>query len=165
MDFLAEKRDAIVAVESKFLEPFEGTKRAEFTKQYNRAFERIEGKRSTAESPWIEMFLSLRAEPEQYLFLDAAQLVKHYLGLNHSYPLKRRVLLYLYWEAANAETHLEFDAHTKEVEDFTRRVSGCQTQFLGITYPALWCAWQERSAWTGMAAHIARLRDRYGFAI
>ena len=59
------------------------------------------------------MFLSLRAEPEQYLFLDAAQLVKHYLGLNHTYPLKRRVLVYLYWEAANAEV-IRVPAHTRK---------------------------------------------------
>jgi hypothetical protein len=59
----------------------------------------------------------------------------------------------------------EFDAHTQEVEHFAQRVSGCQTQFLGITYPALWRTWQEQSAWPGILAHIARLRDRYGFAI
>lgn len=58
--------------------------------------------------PGAEMFKSLQQSPRQYRYLDAAQLVKHYLGLKHSYPAKTRVLMYLYWEPTNADTLEEF---------------------------------------------------------
>ena len=58
-----------------------------------------------------------------YTRLDAAQLVKHYLGLKVSYPQQTRVLVYLYWEPTNAGGMDAYKRHRLEVEDFARRVA------------------------------------------
>lgn len=47
--------------------------------------------------------LTLLQEPKRYLYLDAAQLVKHALGFARCYADRTVTLLYLYWEPRNAE--------------------------------------------------------------
>jgi hypothetical protein len=165
LDFLAEGLDAVVAVESKFLEPFGDAKTAAFTDQYGRPFEGASGTPTVAEHPWAEMFKLLREKPSQYKHLDAAQLVKHYLGLKHSYPNKIRVLVYLYWEPINANVLEDCKAHRLEVKDFADRVAGCATCFLAISHPDLWRVWDTASHWPGISLHLARLRERYSFTI
>ena len=165
LDFLAVRPNAVVAVESKFLEPFGSPKVAAFTEQYRVPFEGAEGRSAIAEAPWTAMFKSLREDPKQYKHLDAAQLVKHYLGLIHSYPAKTRVLVYLYWEPGNADDIEEVREHRKEAKEFAERVSGGDTRFQVLSYLALWREWENNSRWAGMAAHLARLRERYNFTV
>ena len=42
---------------------------------------------------------------------DAYQLIKHYLGLRHTYPMRPLTLIYLFWEPTNAVDLAIFGAH------------------------------------------------------
>ncbi len=107
LDLLAFAGDTVVAVESKFLEPL-SKKKQELSPKYVAPFLGTDGTGPVAEPEWSEMYTRvarMAAYPKEdlpYTHLDAAQLVKHYLGLKVSYPQQKRVLVYLYWEPTNA---------------------------------------------------------------
>ena len=170
LDVLAFAGDTVVAVESKFLEPL-SLKKQELSPKYLAPFLGTDDTRPIAEPEWSEMYKRvsrMAAYPKEelpYTRLDAAQLVKHYLGLKVSYPHQKRVLVYLYWEPTNAGSIDACKRHRREVEDFARRVAGCDTTFIAMSYPDLWSEWQGKSTWPGMPEHLTRVRDRYRFAI
>ena len=126
---------------------------------------RADRRPAIAEAPWRSAYDALSADANLYRHLDAAQLVKHYLGLKHTYSGKTRVLLYVYWEPTNVKDFDEFKTHRTEVSDFAKRVSGCDTRFVAIPYSTLWTDWERTSTWPGMPAHVARLRARYALSI
>lgn len=165
LDFLAESNDAVIGIESKFLEPWGAPRAAVFSPQYRKLFHGSADKPAVAEPPWSALYDDLVAAPDSYTRLDAAQLVKHYLGLKHSYPGKKRILMYLFWEPANARDFAEVAAHRDEVTRLAQRVAGCDTRFVALSYRALWADWERTSDWPGMAAHLARLRERYHFKV
>ena len=103
------------------------------------------------------------AEPRFFSHLDAAQLVKHYLGIRHTFrdsPVAK-VLVYLFWEPTNAEDIPESVKHRQEVELFSREVEESEIRFVDLSYRELWQYWSETSDWEGMSAHIEALRQRY----
>ena len=170
LDVLAFAGDTVVAVESKFLEPL-SKKRQELSPKYVAPFVGAADAQPVAEPEWTEMYTRVSRmatypkEDLPYTHLDAAQLVKHYLGLKVSYPQQKRVLVYLYWEPTNAGGIDACKRHRDEVQDFARRVAGCDTTFIPMSYPDLWHEWETTSTWPGMPEHLARLRARYRFAI
>lgn len=170
LDLLAFAGNTVVAVESKFLEPL-SKKKQKLSPKYLAPFLGADGTGPVAEPEWSEMYKRVARMAEfpkedlPYTHLDAAQLVKHYLGLKVSYPHRERGLVYLYWEPTNAGGMDAYKRHWLEVEDFTRRVQGCDTKFISMSYPDLWSEWQAKSIWPGMPQHLARLRARYRFAI
>lgn len=163
LDFWAESDHAVLGVESKFLEPLE-PKVVKFSEQYRRPFLGDDGSR-IAEAPWSEAFKALRDGSLHFRHLDAAQLVKHYLGLIHSHADRARTLLYVYWEPLNAGHIAEFVAHRQEVTAFTFAVSGCETKFAAMSYPELWRDIEALQSWAGAADHLAAVRARYTFAL
>jgi hypothetical protein len=68
--------------------------------------------------------------------LDAYQLVKHYLGLVHSYSDVARTLVYLYWEPENNDEPL-FREHRTEIERFSPSSSPV-TARVGLSQPRTW---------------------------
>lgn len=149
LDFLAEG-EVIVAVESKCTEWMK-PKSARFSPSYDR----LRG--SHGDSPWYEMIQQLRAEPGRYEFLDAAQLVKHALGLLTCYGARELLLLYLYWEPRNAAEWPQCRHHRAEVEDLANRVARCSVRLLPMSYRELWEEWTSQ----GSPPHQAYLRVRY----
>ena len=111
------------------------------------------------------MFEDLKSGRLKYTHLDAAQLVKHYLGLKVQYKNRPRTLLYIFWEPENAAHCDEFINHRAELKDFSERVNQCATRFMAISYPALWREWESASTWPGITAHVARLRARYSYSV
>ncbi len=98
-------------------------------------------------------------EGPSYQFLDAAQLIKHALGLMRA-AAKPTTLLYLYWEPMDAGLSPLFDRHRAEIADFADRVAGSSLKFTSMSYPELWDAWDE----TGdpfLRGQVAALRARY----
>jgi hypothetical protein len=71
----------------------------------------------------------------RFAYLDAAQLVKHYLGLANAFATGRVVLLYLSWEPANAAEYRLFAKHRHELDEFARVVSGDRVEFAYQSYP------------------------------
>lgn len=160
LDFLVDGPEFIVAVESKFLEPLLPTK-AKFANSYGTVIGSLD------DPVWQTMYKSLIDEPTKFVHLDAAQLVKHYLGIRHTfrnYP-QAKVLMYLFWEPTNVVDIPEFVNHRHEVDLFSKEVEESKIRFVAISYQGLWQYWSKESAWGGMAAHIQALRQRYELVI
>jgi len=163
-DLFARTATTVIAVESKFLEPLQ-QKPAQFSDQYVRPFMGTVERPRIAEEPWARMYARLRSDPQTYRHLDAAQLVKHYLGLRHSFAALERTLVYLYWEPANAADLAVYRDLRLEINDFTAAVAGCDTRFVALSYPSLWLEWQQNRACVDMSQHLERLRQRYAFGL
>lgn len=137
----------VIGVESKRHEPFRDAKQAELSDAYDREVwgEGMEG--------WCAMRDLLRAQPKRYRFLDAAQLVKHALGLASEQNRSglAPVLLYLYAEPQDAAYGSDvFLAHRREIEDFHAIVAGTRVRFAACS----WRCWL--ACFTGDAAEHAR---------
>lgn len=159
LDFLAIGKALVCGVESKFLEPLSG-KTATFVPAYDALVA------EEADAAWQRAYAELKADPMRFNHLDGAQLVKHSLGLRHSFPgWQEVVLLYLFWEPLNADQHREFRTHRQEVEEFAAWVRGGDVRFEARSYSDLWCHWAEQANWDGIADHVLALRTRYEFEI
>jgi hypothetical protein len=82
---------SIVAIESKLTEPLT-IKRGEFSASYDKLV-------PTMEDGWRKAFQIIREQPDHFGGFDAAQIVKHYLGIRCA-KAERRLLLYLFLGAA-----------------------------------------------------------------
>jgi hypothetical protein len=141
----------VIGVESKRHEPFRDAKVAELSEAYDREVwgEGMEG--------WCAMRDALRAQPRRYRHLDAAQLVKHALGLASEGTRSglSPVLVYLYAEPQDADYSPDtFIAHRREIEDFHAVVGGDRVRFAA-------CSWRGWLAcFTGEAAGHARAIEK-----
>jgi hypothetical protein len=155
LDLLVENSNVVIGVESKFLE-FLAPKPPKFAASYTREnLPRMEACWAT----WLE---ALKDGPPQYL--DAAQLVRHYLGLRNQpeFQGKRIVLLYLFWEPENWADFPEYRRHRTELAAFEEAVKDSEVSFVWMTYPELWNQWET----LGFAPdHLREIRRRYLLAI
>lgn len=160
LDFVARGPVGVVAVESKFTEML-GAKKAKFASSYEGAIDRL------AEPGWRDAYRSLLAGPSRFKRLDAAQLVKHYLGMRHSLgeAVGSQVLMYVFWEPTNAADIGVFGQHRHEVEEFAGELEGSEVRFHALSYASLWDEWEARCEWDGIGEHVARLRERYELAV
>lgn len=138
----------VIGVESKRYEPFRDSKVAELADAYDRD---VWGEGMAG---WCARRDLLRAEPRRYKHLDAAQLVKHALGLATESTRSglSPVLVYLYAEPIDAcrNAGVAFLAHRREIEDFHALVAGNRVRFAA-------CSWRGWLAcFTGDAADHAR---------
>lgn len=163
-DLFVESPAGVIAVESKFLEPL-GKHDVDFKPQYDRPFRGADDHAIVAEDPWRLVYEDLKSGALIYHHLDAAQLVKHYLGLKVKFHDRPRTLLYLFWEPENRDQPEEFISHRKEVREFADLVNRCDTRFVFLSYAELWRDWEKHSTWFGMPAHLERLRQRYALLI
>jgi len=118
LDFYAENKASVIAIESKFTEILT-SKSAVFKPAYENAFENL------AEPSWQEMYIQLKSNPEKYKHLDAAQLCKHYLGLRHNFQGEQQeiILFYIFWEPENAIDFATYSIHRDEINNFYECVS------------------------------------------
>ncbi len=160
LDLVAISDSLIVGVESKFTEIL-SPKEARFAASYERLF--------TEEIPagWHGMYLSLKQNPRRFWHLDAAQLVKHYLGLRYHFRGRNtpKNLLYLFWEPSDGKEIPQFLKHRRELVEFKEEVDGGDVKFDYMSYPELWAEWLEHSQWSGMRTHVGHLWDRYAFPV
>jgi hypothetical protein len=155
LDVLLESPDIIIGIESKLLEPLTPTK-PHFSPSYSR------DKLPLCEESWWNLLEQVRRWPPAHL--DAAQLVKHYLGLRRQFPTGKKVLLgYFFWKPLNAATIAEYSRHAEDIEKFRNVVgkSGA-VQFIAMDYPQLWDSW---SGDPDMAEHADLLKQRYSVEI
>jgi len=160
LDFYAQGHDQIVCIESKFLEPL-WPKEAKFANSYEEAIELL------AERSWTDVYTGLKSDPRQFKFLDAAQLVKHYLGMRNTLDNLRAdlILLYIYWEPTNATDLNVFRLHREEVARLSEAVVNSSVKFVAQSYGQLWAKWKSTSLWSGVTQHVANLEERYAFSI
>ncbi len=159
LDVLAVTPEAVVAVESKCLEPLH-LKHMDFSPSYLT----ITDKR--ADSSFFKLVLRPRESRYEFRRLEAAQLVKHYLGLINCWPDKRVSLLYAYWEPQNANEFAEFTEHRKEIDKFQQLVSAESSfAFRAVCYRELWAGWDNSETPIWMQDHSLALRKRYDLLV
>jgi len=116
--------------------------------------------------------LALKKQPDGFGYLDAAQLIKHYMGLRRRFesgtgtPYRdgKIVLLYLYWEPSNAGRFDAFVRHREDVKAFSAAVGDDIVEFKSLTYADLWHSW-DCSNDPLAKKHVNWLRSRYEFPI
>lgn len=154
LDAAFETTTHLVGVESKRFEPFRDHKEAKLSNAYWRdvwgdGMER-----------WCAMRDRLRAEPNAFVHLDAAQLVKHAFGLASEATRisKAPVLLYLFAEPTSGRsvTPKQLARHRAEIANFAELVEGARVRFAS-------CSWREwLSGFEGSArGHADRLMERF----
>jgi hypothetical protein len=158
LDAVAEAETEVVAVEAKLLEPLR-RKRAEFAPAYDGL------SRGPGSSRWFGLVSRLRRESRLFQHLDAAQLVKHALGLRQQYPDREVTLLYLFWEPINAAQFPIYARHRQEIDELAQAASGDEVRFVAQSYADLWASWTglEQPAW--LTEHLDRLISRYQVTI
>jgi hypothetical protein len=144
-----------LVVESKLVE-YLTCKPAAFSAAYDTIAD------SRRESPWFGAIAKLRSNPTAYRYLDAAQLVKHSLGVMRACP--QATLVYLYWEPLNWRAFREFGEHRAEIAELQEVVGAATPALRAMTYAELWEEWlMDADDWG--RAHVDRLRQRYEVAI
>jgi predicted nuclease with RNAse H fold len=148
----------ILAVESKCTETFHAHQ-ANFAPAYTGLVA------SLADRTWQDEYRRLAEDPRRYRFLDAAQLLKHYLGLRRRYGDRPVTLAYVYWEPTNAAGVAACRVHAAELREFTNRVRDPRVRFLGVSYRELWEDWARLERTTWLRQHVAALKRRYDVAV
>lgn len=159
LDFYARSDSAIVCVESKFLEPL-WPKTAKFAASYEEAM------RELAEPQWALLYEELKRRPQKFRHLDAAQLVKHYLGMRNTlYDFAGTlVLVYVFWTPKNAEEISQYRLHQDEVAAFENDVMGGDVRFVAMSYDQLWNEWRKIRS-DEICTHVSNLLSRYAFSV
>ncbi len=146
----------IIGVESKRFEPFRDQKTISLSEAYDRD---VWGEHMT---PFTEMRDRLRSKAASFVYLDAAQLVKHAFGLvtEGRRRDKAPVLLYVYAEPAHrGKITIPAEAlacHRAEIATFATAVAGAEVRFAA-------CSWREWLAiWAGSSRiHADALINRF----
>ena len=159
LDVLVRRADRVVGIESKCTEPL-SPHTAEFAPAYRNRLDS-----DLREGAWFAEMLRLHEAPTAYRWLDAAQLIKHVFGLAHTFRDRDVLLLYLYWEPANAASFPVFGQHRQEIAEFADRVRGSTPAFAAMSYGELWQDWTDADPPAWLVEHLAQLRARYDVAI
>lgn len=158
LDMVAKHKEGVLAVESKFTE-YSFPKEAKFSHAYDKLVATL------CEDKWRKVFEDLKKNPKSYAPLDAAQLVKHYLGLRNTYPSDKVTLLYLYWEPSNAEKIELCVAHRRAIQRFEQATFGTEVKFISMCYPELWDNWIKIPHVQGIIEHSMGLQEYYGMEL
>ena len=152
LDILIATSDALIGIESKRYEPFRPKAQSSLSDAYWRD---VWGRRMNG---YQRIRDDLRQNPSLYAHLDAAQLVKHALGLRTQVRRKGErqsktpILVYLYAEPeywSRDGEPLSEDAkarHRREIQNFSERVEGNEVEFVSCSYRELLTGWQESGA-------------------
>jgi hypothetical protein len=159
LDVVVAGAGAIVGIESKLTE-YLSAHRAVFSPAYAAQI-----RDTRREQGYFREMLRLVDVPDSYVWLDAAQLIKHAFGLARTFGDCPATLLYLYWEPTNPDASPEFAAHRQEIATFAERVAGSTPEFRAMSYPELWRTWDAAGTADWLARHIEALRGRYGVTL
>lgn len=141
-----------LAVESKFLEPYAGTKARAFKDKY---FPEGAGLWTAVGLHQAQALANqLHERPDHYRHLDAQQLLKHLLGLGHR--TSATALLYL-WYDIGGDTG---SAHASEIQAFLTAIQEPRLSVAALSYQDLFRALE---ATTGQEhqQYVNYLRQRY----
>ncbi len=125
------------------------------------------------ENSWRREMRALQTGNSGYARLDAAGLIKQYMGLRllleaaagDDGRIAPATLMYLYWEPLNAARFAECDEHHAEIRRFASAVAGADISFAAMSYFDLWAEWAHGAAPSWLPLHLTRLHQRYSFRI
>jgi hypothetical protein len=147
LDVLIETEGALIGIESKRYEPYRDKPAGHFSRAYWR----------DVWGPGMAGYEHVRdafhEHESAFTRLDAAQLVKHALGLRTSVHRevrlcgKRPVLLYLYaepgrWPDGRPVSKSDIAIHRGEIHRFAHSVAGAEVTFKSLSYRDLLSAWR-----------------------
>jgi hypothetical protein len=148
---------SIVAIESKFLEPY-GPHTSGFRDAYFRCDKKLWGKYGYGHSQ--KLAEDLRSGAKKFNWLYAEQLLKHILGLSYmpspSETSAKWQLLYLWYEAPGPAAR----EHAEEVGEFAGIVAADGIVFKALTYQALFGS-LRRHAGASEDEYLTYLGQRY----
>jgi Restriction Endonuclease associating with ARP len=148
----------ILAIESKCTETFV-VHEARFRDAYS-------GASSEMHPSWRAEFERLVENPARYRYLDAAQLVKHYLGLKTTFQHRPVWLVYLYWQPSNGDEVAPCTIHRAEVKELGMRLGrSTHREFVAMSHRQLWEQWVSSAQPAWLREHAAALQARYGVAV
>jgi len=161
LDIVLSGLTSMVAIESKLTEYLltesPSIRQAKFSHAYQEQIRDARRKQG-----YFREMLRLQNRPDHYIWLDAAQLIKHAFGLARTFPDRPVTLLYLFWEPLNPDADSEFARHRDEIKDFKTRVAGSLPRFEAMSYPELWRFWRGSASVPGwLHEHLNNLERRY----
>lgn len=159
LDILLRGATGAIGIESKLTEHMT-PHRAVFSPAYA---EQIRDERRS--HGYFQEMLRLMDQPDSYVWLDAAQLIKHAFGLSRAFGDRPVMLLYLFWEPANPQTSPVFAEHRDEIARFAARVGNGGPDFVAMSYPELWATWRDAGPAGWLARHLSALQARYGVTL
>lgn len=158
LDAVLDTPAGSVTIEAKVCEPWRGPPKRTISPQYDQPAAALSsGVRAAVES--------VRTGSSDYRCLDAAQLLKHLLGISSAVRAGRlrepADLILLYWRPANSGAHAGmFDRLKAEISDFADRVSDQPIRVRGISTCRLLAAWvTDSQEW--LREHATNLSQRY----
>jgi hypothetical protein len=161
LDVLIETSHALIGIESKRYEPFRSKPLAELSDAYWRP---VWGDRMCGYQAVRDL---LRDSPRRFAHLDAAQLVKHALGLRTVARRQNRqpVLIYLYAEppstpAGTQVSDTAIEQHRREITEFDAHVAGDEVLFRAISYAELISLWRT-SGTAAVQRHAGALDEKF----
>lgn len=144
LDAVAMTKNHLLGIESKRFEPFRDVKAVHFSEAFSRD---VWGREMGA---YHQLRIDLMSGAQRFKFLDAAQLVKHALGLRTQGIRRSKipVLIYLYAEPrALRRASIPQDSlneHRNEIARFARRVKGDEVRFHSVSYREWISTWSSR---------------------
>jgi hypothetical protein len=159
LDAVLQAEEGAVALEVKTAEPWRKAPRREISSQYDPVAEQV--------SPGvIDAVRAVRSGRADYQCPDAAQLLKHLLGIHSAVvdgtlhgPVR---LVVLYWRPIRAGEHEAlFDRLELELGDFAERVRDQPVAVSGISTRELLAEWSGGDAAPWLREHAQALRARY----
>lgn len=151
---------SLVAITARRYEPFRPAKANSFSEPYE------SGDWGEGMARFDALRMSLTQGKLTYRHLDAVQLVKQAYGLRTQAHRRGRgaVLVYLHAEPATWANGKPVDPaaiarHSAEVDDFARRIKGCDVAFARLRWADLVAQWAGTPA---LAPHATALQHRFG---
>lgn len=156
LDVVVETDRQLIGIESKRYEPFRTKSSSAFSDTYLRP-EWGSGMRG-----YEAVRDAIRDGTETFRHLNAAQLVKHSLGLLTQSHGRQPVLVYLYaeplsWPDGRVISATALRAHREEIDRFGDIVSGSTVAFVAISYAQLFDA-MEASGSAAVRDHCQTIR-------
>jgi hypothetical protein len=158
LDIYLEGPNTCLAVESKFTEIL-NSKTPFFRESYD---ERI---MTLGDTCWKQLYESIRSDPDQYQYLDVAQLIKHYLGIVYTLSKKNKAcyLLYIYWLPKNWNQIETYRIHDEECRRMKSMLNGSRVTFWSIDYGQFWQGIDTQCS--VITKHINLWKERYVFSL
>ncbi len=166
LDAVVTTPNLLLGIESKRYEPFRGHGAPSLSAAYDRP---VWGDRMARFTTLRDV---LRSGDTTFGHLDAAQLVKHALGLRTAvhrpgpWHGKQPVMVYLYaepaaWPDGRPVKPEAITAHRAEIDRFLCAVNGDEVTVRALSYAALLQVWRG-SGDAEIAAHADRVADTFG---
>lgn len=159
LDACVETPSAILGVESKRFEPYRDRKDATFSKAYDRPVWH------NHMAPFESLRDKLSSRMEHFVFLDAAQLVKHAFGLVTEGRRKAKIpyLVYLFAEPKErAGIPIRDESrqmHRAEIAHFAELVNGAEVHFGAISYREWLESWPDADL--RLSSHRRAILERF----